>query len=964
MATENRMIRVFISSTFRDLQQERQELVKFIFPKLRKICEERGVTWGEVDLRWGVSDEQKAEGKVLPICLEEIRHCRPYFIGILGERYGWIPESIPEELIKQQPWLKEHLQKSVTDLEIHYGVFHEPEMSNRAFFYFRDPGYIDSLPPEQKQDCIEHAYTYEIAKYGLQEAEHRANLRKQRLDELKQRIRDTYPDRMRVFRDSRELGELVWQDMKAVIDQLYPVDTKPDPLQRDAFEHEQFAQSRSRVYIGRKEYFQKLDDHAKGDGLPLVIVGDSGSGKSALLANWSLHYREKHPDELVLMHFIGATTYSADWALMVWRIMAELQRAFKIEGEIPDKADALRQAFANWLNMAAARGRVILILDALNQLEDRDGAPDLVWLPPLIPPNVRLVLSTLPGRPLDDLNKRAWPKLRIEPFTDAEREKFILQYLTQYTKTLGAKQSARIIAAKQTANPLYLQALLEELRLFGEHERLDERIDDYLRALTIPDLYAKILARYEEDYQRDRPNLIEESFSLLWAARRGLSEGELLELLGTGGEPLPAAVWVPLYLAARHSLMNRAGLLGFSHDYFRQAVRQRYLPTNAQQKTTHGRLAEYFSSKETGIRKISELPWQLAESEDWYFLVSLLQSENFFLELWKISRFELAAYWKMIETKTNFRAPEAYQNVTQTPESYLSENYVNKVKLLLECLGYQSNAYILDCYLAEHYLSLGRDEELASCLVGQAIFLLDTGPLSEALRLLYKAEKIYETYTNKYGLSVVYGNISCILSLQGKLSKAFEYAQKQAHISKLLGNSYGLSRALISQASIKTSENNLNEAKYLFEQAEKIARETGDKEALAFCLYKQSSIFLNSQNSVDQAEELLDQARQTFNEIGQREGVAKTLLCSSLLSLTKGEVKKACENIEQAIQLSRDSVNVRLQAHILYTQSIILEILGNNIGAEELKQKSIQKLKELGAVNVLETINKSGVKQN
>ena len=46
------------------MQEEREELVKRVFPLLRRICEERGVTWGEVDLRWGVTDEQKAEGAV------------------------------------------------------------------------------------------------------------------------------------------------------------------------------------------------------------------------------------------------------------------------------------------------------------------------------------------------------------------------------------------------------------------------------------------------------------------------------------------------------------------------------------------------------------------------------------------------------------------------------------------------------------------------------------------------------------------------------------------------------------------------------------------------------------------------------------------------------------------------------------------------------------------------------------
>jgi hypothetical protein len=41
-----------------------------------------------VHLRWGVPDEAKPEGKVLPLCLAEIERCRPYFIGLLGEHYG------------------------------------------------------------------------------------------------------------------------------------------------------------------------------------------------------------------------------------------------------------------------------------------------------------------------------------------------------------------------------------------------------------------------------------------------------------------------------------------------------------------------------------------------------------------------------------------------------------------------------------------------------------------------------------------------------------------------------------------------------------------------------------------------------------------------------------------------------------------------------------------------------------
>jgi hypothetical protein len=50
---ESRVIRVFVSSTFRDMHEEREILIKHIFPQLRRLFEQRGVVWGEVDLRWG-----------------------------------------------------------------------------------------------------------------------------------------------------------------------------------------------------------------------------------------------------------------------------------------------------------------------------------------------------------------------------------------------------------------------------------------------------------------------------------------------------------------------------------------------------------------------------------------------------------------------------------------------------------------------------------------------------------------------------------------------------------------------------------------------------------------------------------------------------------------------------------------------------------------------------------------------
>jgi hypothetical protein len=84
--SQNRRIRVFVSSTFRDMMGERDELMTHAWPELRRFCRERQVELVEVDLRWGIAEEQSTRKETLKLCLDEIRACRPFFIGLLGER--------------------------------------------------------------------------------------------------------------------------------------------------------------------------------------------------------------------------------------------------------------------------------------------------------------------------------------------------------------------------------------------------------------------------------------------------------------------------------------------------------------------------------------------------------------------------------------------------------------------------------------------------------------------------------------------------------------------------------------------------------------------------------------------------------------------------------------------------------------------------------------------------------------
>ncbi|MEW6386990.1 MAG: tetratricopeptide repeat protein [Thermodesulfobacteriota bacterium] len=664
---KDRVVRVFVSSTFRDMQEERDHLVKHVFPELRRRCRERAVEFVEVDLRWGVTEEQANRGEVLPICLREIELCRPYFIGLLGERYGWVPEKIDPRLVEEQPWLAEHWEHSVTELEILHGVLRNPEMAKRSYFYFRDPAYLEGLPPERRPDFSSEGPAAQA-----------------KLVRLKDRIRESGLPLWEDYPHPQALGELILEDLWCAIDREYPAGEVPDPLDREAAEHEAFALSRAKVYIGRQEYYDRLDKHAASDDKPLVLQGESGVGKSALLANWLLAYREKHPDDFVFCHFIGATPQSTDYVDLLHRLISEIKRHTKDQEEVPAQSDKLREALPLWLAKASAwagkeQKHLVLVLDALNQLEDRDNAPDLGWLPHYFPPPIRVILSTISGehvtdlatRPLEAFKKRGWPTFTVAGLHPVEIRQVIPAYLSQYRKTLDARLLEHLVAAPQCANPLFLKALLEELRVFGVFEELEPRLLHYLTAPTVPALYQKILARLEADYEKERPGLVKEAMSLIWAARRGLYESELLELLETDGQHLPRAFWSPLSLALEDSLVSRGGLLGFFHDYLRQAVHARYLTTSAgepdqeAEQNAHLRLADYFEKRDLDDRKADELPWQLHQAQAWERLQSCLTDLDLFLLLMsEAKKYELLGYWLALK-KTGHDLVAPYQAALQ-----------------------------------------------------------------------------------------------------------------------------------------------------------------------------------------------------------------------------------------------------------------------------------------------------------
>jgi hypothetical protein len=613
MPTPSRLVRVFISSTFRDFIEERDLLVKRVFPELRQRCRKRFVEVLEVDLRWGITEDQSKSGETLRICLEEIDRCRPsapvFFVGFLGERYGWIPprDYFAQDVLENPRlnWVNEHIGgKSVTELEILHGVLNNEQMRNKAFFYLRKDGYQD-----RHWDAIMSYHegiepSIEVKDFTNDTSlDPQADVAKQ-LD-LKRRVRDiSFKWEPKDYETPQQMADLVLEDLWAAIDEVFPENIVPDENARHRLEHNAFAESRIRGYVPRSGLFDELDKILCDHTSVKAVIGESGLGKSALLAAW-LRAREETLPQKRFIHFIGGTAESGTVESIVRRLMASIVEWGAVSDPIPDDLREAIRTLPSWLSKVAEHeeNTILIVLDALNQL-DNEYDRSLWWLPKQFPPGVKLLISTVPGSTENILRDLGFLKesVILSPLQDDEKRTIITSYLAIFSKTINPDLLDRLVKAHQCANPLFLRVVLDELRLRASHETLTQNLDRMLEANDATDLYVQVLKGLKE-FNRDRPNLVRESLGYIATARRGLTESELLQLLSESPNPsttpLPRRTWSPLYLAIADSLVSRNGQLGFFHDYLRQAVEREYLDEHGERKKIHGKLGDIAQAWDT-----------------------------------------------------------------------------------------------------------------------------------------------------------------------------------------------------------------------------------------------------------------------------------------------------------------------------------------------------------------------------
>jgi len=627
MAQDWRTVRVFISSTFRDMQAERDHLVRFVFPKLREELLKRRIHLVDVDLRWGVTSDQDAVG----VCKKIIDECRPRFVCILGGRYGSVPKD---------------KDRSITADEVHYAVLDRPDAEEYRYFYFRDPATTalmeESEPGEFREPAGSKAERMLVKlKQAVIDAGHKPRAYK-----------GTWDKKLRRLVDLQQFGEVVYQDLLKSIDDESSMQKEeqapPDEFTEASAAMDAFIQERTERYLlgSRASLLKNMVEFAEGSGAPsvLAVTGEPGFGKSALLAKFCQEYADRHPGDILIPHFIGAGPGTTDLRRILRRLYHELARVAKDDSEVPQDVKELIQQFPDFLKKAADKRRVVLVIDALDQLDAADNAHSLHWLPRELPDSVRVIASSLPHAALEalELRKEQMAFRELRPLAPDDGRGIITEFLGHYQKRMTDEQITALLANQDSRTPLYLRAALEELRTLGTYEEITHRIEE-LPGETKPLFHWMLTERLAHDPEfRDADGklvggeTVRKFVSYIGVSRYGMSHAELVELIGPGDQFGNVAA---LERLLRPYLMYRGDLLNFYHRQFREAVLEEYLNEEQERLAAHRALAHFFKSKAdprdnstwTGncVRGLSELPYHQTEARMWAELTSVLTNFDF-----------------------------------------------------------------------------------------------------------------------------------------------------------------------------------------------------------------------------------------------------------------------------------------------------------------------------------------------
>ncbi len=635
---------IFISSTFTDMMAERDALRDFVFPELAERLRARQIHLEPIDLRWGVetTDRKEQEEKelvVLKVCLDEIDRCKPFLIGLIGDRYGWVPPAGRMKAAENEKGFTSTIEnKSITALEIEYGVLADADQKLRSRFYFREPLDYDKMSPEKAKEFSD-MHNPELDKVFAEN----------RLRDYKARIvakvgKEKVYNYSNIEDFQKNVLEHIWEELDAQTkDQK---DMRPKSWQQEEQQYlDEFIEERSLAFAGREDVVNHLIDFASSpmsyENCGICLSGESGSGKSALFAK--LHKELRKENVVLLAHAAGISLRSNSLENMLVLWIEELASVLKIDIadqlKSTNKFNDLTKLFAELLSQTSVDHRVIVMVDALNQFERTDHAKYVNWIPELLPKNVKFIFTAIPGDETTNLSK--WKGIKIEELkavTKSDAEKIIKIICTRYRKSLNAEVIELLLCKKTDngasaySNPLWLNMAVDEFLLLDEddfaglktftgtaEEKLKQLLHNTAREMPadIDGMYGYLFVKTRQRFGGDFVNAF---LGYLAISRYGLRESDLEKLLieyeGLNWDQLKFAA-LRRYLRAHLVRKGEEGLWDFRHTMVRAGINKLLLTSKEKIIHLHQRIALHLEGlSEDDLIRMTEIMWHLFKANE------------------------------------------------------------------------------------------------------------------------------------------------------------------------------------------------------------------------------------------------------------------------------------------------------------------------------------------------------------
>lgn len=535
----NNLLRVFLSSTFVGLEKEREYLVSKVFPVLKTNALKRNVTLVPLDLRWGVTKEQAEQGKIVWICLNEMLKSKPFFIGILGKRYGWRPNlevlQKDTQLEVNFPSLRKDLENklSMTEIEIQHAVLRNNEKMH-AYFYATDSSDIES---EQKAllEAIKEDGRY-VIKY---------------------------------YHTSEDLGALIEGDFNKLIDDLFPVTNKSDLTKIQDLQRAELAQL-THFFVERDDISSAIDKFINGNTYKnLSLYGDKGSGKSCIIANWVSNNLRN-----TIFYFVGSTLSDKHVETIHNYLIESISALVGKDISLFDNKSNSYDKLVSLLDVLACQNdNYTIVLDGINEVvEDKEAIHSpLYWLPEF-PSNVKLIVSTNSLEQKKTLEKRNALIILVDSLSLTERETLIKLYLEVYAKTLKQDDIVKLASDPKSSDATTLSFMLNEMVYDSVFETVDIYLTQYFSSRNKYDFYDGLINRAERKYAN---NLVKNILGLIYLSRAGFKIDEILEVLN-----LSPLEWSQFYCSYSYLFIEHNGLISIRTEEITNVVKKNTLSDN------------------------------------------------------------------------------------------------------------------------------------------------------------------------------------------------------------------------------------------------------------------------------------------------------------------------------------------------------------------------------------------------